>query len=92
MWFPLAPRSQPVVTAVREQIPGSPGSVKCGGCSVSGEGALCWRQVQCLGRYWRCGFETVGMKVAEVVHGQVGEQTRCDTHGPLTAEPFKLET
>lgn len=32
------------------------------------------------------------MKVAEVVRGQVGEQTRCDTRGPLTAEPFKLET
>lgn len=34
----------------------------------------------------------MGMKVAEVVRGQVGEQTRCDILGPLTAEPSKLET
>lgn len=41
-------------------------------------------------KYWRNGFETMGVKVVEVVHGQVGRHRV--TAGPLTAEPFKLET
>lgn len=50
MWFPLAPRGQPVVTAVREQIPTSPWVsricqvwwVQClrRGCSVLEAGAV----------------------------------------------------
>lgn len=73
LWIP--PRSQPtVIPTEKQESLGLPDlSVLWKVVAGSQERALCVLCGVVSGKvkYWRCGFETVGMKVAQVAHEQV---------------------